>query len=53
MTKVGVNGWHHWLNEYEFEQTPGDGEGQGSRVCYGPWGRQELDTTATIYLLAV
>ena len=23
-------GWHHWLNEHEFEQTPGDGEGQGS-----------------------
>ena len=22
-------GWHHWLNEHEFEQTLGDGEGQG------------------------
>jgi len=22
--------WHHWLNRHEFEQTPGDGEGQGS-----------------------
>ena len=22
-------GWHHWLNGYEFEQTPGYGEGQG------------------------
>ena len=21
-------GWHHWLNEHEFEQTPGDAEGQ-------------------------
>ena len=20
-------GWHHWLNEYEFEQTPEDSEG--------------------------
>ena len=20
-------GWHHWLNEHEFKQTPGDGEG--------------------------
>ena len=25
--------WHHWLNWHEFEQTPGDGEGQGSLVC--------------------
>ena len=23
-------GWHHRLNGHEFEQTPGDGEGQGS-----------------------
>jgi len=23
-------GWHHWLDGHEFEQTPGDGEGQGS-----------------------
>ena len=22
--------WHHWLNGLEFEQAPGDGEGQGS-----------------------
>ena len=22
-------GWHHRLNGREFEQTPGDGEGQG------------------------
>ena len=25
-------GWHHRLNGPEFEQTPGDGEGQGSLV---------------------
>ena len=23
-------GWHHQLNEHEFEQAPGDGEGQGT-----------------------
>ena len=23
--------WHHRLNEHEFEQAPGDSEGQGSR----------------------
>ena len=22
-------GWHHCLNGHEFEQTPGDSEGQG------------------------
>ena len=38
-------GWHHQLNGHEFEQTPGDAEGQGSLVCCSPWGRIELDTT--------
>ena len=26
-------GWHHWLSGHEFEQTPGDGKGQGSLAC--------------------
>ena len=26
-------GWHHWLDGHEFEQAPGDGEGQGSLAC--------------------
>ena len=30
-------GWHHQLNGLEFEQTPGDGEGQGSLACCSPW----------------
>ena len=38
-------GWHHGLNGHEFEQTPGEGEGQGSLVCCSPWGCKELDTT--------
>ena len=38
-------GWHHWLNGHEFEQAPGDGEGQGSLVCCSPWGRKESDMT--------
>ena len=29
----------------EFEQTLGDSEGQGSLVCYSPWGCKESDTT--------
>ena len=33
-------GWHHQLNGHEFEQVPGDGEGQGSLVCCIPWGRR-------------
>ena len=38
-------GWHHRLNGHECEQTPGDGEGQGSLVCCGPWGWKQPDTT--------
>ena len=26
-------GWHHRLNGHESEQTPGDGDGQGSLVA--------------------
>ena len=26
-------GWHHRLDEHEFEQTPGVGDGQGSLAC--------------------
>ena len=29
-TEDEVVRWHHLLNGHEFEQTPGDGEGQGS-----------------------
>ena len=38
-------GWHHRLNGCEFEQAPGDGEGQGSLACCSPWGRRELNMT--------
>jgi len=38
-------GWHHQLNGYEFEQAMGVGVGQGSLVCFGPWGCKESDTT--------
>ena len=33
-----VVGWHYWLNGHEFEQAPGDGEGQGSLACCSEWG---------------
>ena len=37
--------WRHKLNEYGFEQAPGDAERQGSLVSCSPWGCKELDTT--------
>ena len=43
MAEDEMVGWHHQLNGYEFEQTLGDGEGQGSLACCSPWGRKELD----------
>ena len=45
MTEDEVVGWHHQLNGHEFEQTPGDGEGQGNLACCSPWGHKESDTT--------
>ena len=37
--------WDHWLNGHEFEQTPGDGEGQGSLACCSLWDHTESATT--------
>ena len=34
MTKNEMVRWHHKLDGHEFEQTPGDSEGQGSLACY-------------------
>ena len=33
MTEYEMVRWNHQLNGHEFEQTSGDGEGQGSLVC--------------------
>ena len=38
-------GWYNLLSGHEFEQTPGDGEGQGRLACGSPWGHKESDTT--------
>ena len=38
-------GWNHRLNGHEFDQTPGDSEGQGSLACFSPWGHKESDMT--------
>ena len=37
MTEDEMVGWHHQLNGHEFEEAPGDGEGQGSLACCSPW----------------
>ena len=44
-TQNEMVGWHHQPDGHEFEQAPGDGEGQGSLVCCSPWGHKESDTT--------
>ena len=43
MTEDEMVGGHHQLNGHEFEQTLGDGEGQGSLVCCSPQGCKESD----------
>ena len=45
MTEDEMVRWHHRLNGHEFEQAPGDNEGQGSLACCSPWGCKELDMT--------
>ena len=45
MTEDEMIEWHHRLNGHEFEQALGDGDGQGSLVCYSPWGGKESSTT--------
>ena len=37
--------WHHRLNGHEFEQTLGDGEGQGSLAYCNPLGHKKMDTS--------
>ena len=41
-------GWHHQLEGQEFEQTPGDSEGQGSLACCSSWGCTKSDTTSQL-----
>ena len=42
MTEDEMVGWHHRLNGHEFEQAPGDSEGQGSLMCCSPLGLQRV-----------
>ena len=43
MTEDEMVGWHHRLDGYEFEQTPGYGDGQESLASCSPWYSKELD----------
>ena len=38
-------GLYHQINGHEFEQAPGDNEGQGSLMCCSPLGFKESDVT--------
>ena len=42
MTEDEMVGWHHWLNEHEFAQVLGVGDGEGSLAC---WICKESDRT--------
>ena len=44
-TENEMIGYHHRFNGHEFEQAPGDGEGQGSLECCNSWGCKESDMT--------
>ena len=45
MTEDEMDGWHHRLDGHEFEQAPGDGEGQESLACCSPRGQKISDMT--------
>ena len=44
-TEYEMVGWHHPLDEHEFEQAPEDVEGQGSRTCCSSRGHKESNMT--------
>ena len=43
MTEVEMVGWHHQLNGHEFEQVPGDGEGQEGLASCSPQSLKESE----------
>ena len=44
-TEGEMVGWHHRLNEHEFEQTLGGSEGQRNMSCRSPWCCKESGMT--------
>ena len=47
VTENEMVGWHHQISEHEFEQTPGDSEGQESLACCSPWDHRVRHDSAT------
>ena len=45
MTEGEIVGWYPRIDEHEFEQTWGVGDGQGSLACCSPWVLKESDIT--------
>ena len=45
MTEGEIVGWHHRLDEHEFEQALGVSDGQGDLMCCNSWGHKESDMT--------
>jgi len=45
MTENEMVGWHHRLDQHEFEQAPEVDDGQGDLACCSLWGHKELDMT--------
>ena len=45
MTEDEMVRWQQQIDEYEFEQSPGFGDGQGVLACCSPWSHKESDTT--------
>ena len=48
MTEDETVGWHHQLDEHEFEQVPGVGDRHGSPACCSPWGHKESETSGRL-----
>ena len=44
-TEDEMVGWHYRLDEQEFEQSLGVGNGQGTLVCCSLWGHKGSDMT--------
>ena len=45
MTEDEMVGWYHQLKGHEFEQIPGDGNGQGSLACCSQLGHKGHNMT--------
>ena len=48
MTEDEMDEWRHRFNGHEFEQTPGDGDAQGSLACCSPWIRKAWVTSGRL-----